>query len=126
MAAGPPHAARSRRSRYTLKYLVTLCFAIVAVIHLLPLSGVLGAQKMALLCGLNFDDPNLALLMRHGALLFGLLGALLLLAAFMPSLQWLGFIAGFASVLSFLVLAWMSGGHNAEIARVVMADSMVD
>ncbi len=32
------------------------------------------------------------------------------------------FIAGFASVVSFLWLAWAIGGYNASVGRVVTAD----
>ena len=105
-----------------MRYLITGSLLIVAVIHLLPLSGVLGSERLTALYGLAFDEPNLEILMRHRAVLFGLLGAFLLYAALKPALQGLGFIAGFISVLSFLVLAWSRGGYNAALERVVLAD----
>jgi hypothetical protein len=43
--------------------------------------------------------------MRHRAVLFGLLGAFLIAAAFLPSLQLAALVAGFASVVSFLYLS---------------------
>ncbi len=55
-------------------------------------------------------------------MLFGLLGAFLVFAAFRPALQGIAFVAGFVSVLSFLWLAWSVGHHNAQIGRVVAAD----
>ena len=61
-----------------MRYTVSAMLAVVAVIHLLPLSGVLGAGRLAALYGLPFDEPNLAILMRHRAVLFGLLGVFLL------------------------------------------------
>ncbi len=96
---------------------------IVAVIHLIPLQGVIGSERLVSLYGpLPFDEPNLAILMRHRAVLFGLVGSFLLLAAFRPLFQTAAFIAGFASVLSFLGLVWSIGDHNALIARVFTAD----
>jgi hypothetical protein len=95
---------------------------IVGIIHLLPLPGVLGAERLASLYGLAFDEPNLAILMRHRAVLFGLFGLFLLLAAFRPEWQVVAFVGGFASVASFLYLAWTAGGHNAQVGRVVTAD----
>jgi hypothetical protein len=83
---------------------------------------VLGGEWLAALYGLSFNDPNLAILMRHRAVLFGLLGLFLLFAAFRPQFQVIAFIAGFVSVVSFLWLAWSMGGYNAQIARVITAD----
>ncbi|MES3021321.1 MAG: phosphopantetheine adenylyltransferase [Pseudomonadota bacterium] len=105
-----------------MRHVVSAMLIIVGIIHLLPLSGILGSDRLAALYGLSFTDPNLAILMRHRAVLFGLLGVFLIFAAFRPALQTLAFIAGFISVASFLWLAWSVGGYNAQIARVFMAD----
>jgi len=105
-----------------VKTLVSAMLVIVGVIHLLPLSGVLSSERLTVLYGLRFDDPNLVILMRHRAVLFGLLGLFLLYAAFKPSIQVLALAAGFVSVISFLWLAQAADSHNAHIARVVTAD----
>ncbi len=107
---------------FAARHVVSATLLITGVIHLLPLSGVLGAEQLARLYGMPFGEPNLQILMRHRAVLFGLLGAFLIAAAFMPTLQTAAFIAGFASVVSFLWLAWSVGGYNAQISRVVVAD----
>jgi RsiW-degrading membrane proteinase PrsW (M82 family) len=54
--------------------------------------------------------------------LFGLLGAFLVVAAFRPAWQPAALVAGFVSVVSFLWLAWSVGGYNAQLARVFTAD----
>jgi hypothetical protein len=105
-----------------MRYLVSAMLAVAAVIHLLPSSGMLGSERLTALYGLPFDEPNLEILMRHRAVLFGMLGLFLLLAVFQPALQAAAFIAGFASVLSFLYLTTSIGGYNAQISRVVIAD----
>lgn len=105
-----------------MRYLISAMLVIVAVIHLLPLSGIQGSTRLNALYGIPFDEPNLAILMRHRAVLFGLLGAFLLYAAFQPAFQPAAFLAGFVSVLSFLYLAWTVGGYNALVGRVVSAD----
>jgi hypothetical protein len=101
---------------------VAAMLIIVGIIHLLPLSGALGAERLAALYGVDIVDANLAILMRHRAVLFGLLGLFFIYAAFRPSVQYLAFIAGLASVLSFIALAYTVGGYNTGIARVVLAD----
>ncbi len=102
--------------------LVSGLLLVVALIHLLPLSGVFGAERLQALYGLDFSDTNLAILMRHRAVLFGMLGLFFLYAAFTPALQPLAFTAGFVSVVSFLVLAWSVGDYNAAIHKVFVAD----
>ena len=105
-----------------MRYLVSATLVVVAIIHLLPLSGLLGAERLAALYGVTFAEPNLAILMRHRAVLFGLLGLFFLIAAFRPELQGIAFAGGFASVLSFLYLAWSVGNYSSQVGRVVLAD----
>jgi len=105
-----------------MRHVVSAMLVVVGVIHLLPLSGVLGSERLAVLYGLSFNEPNLAILMRHRAVLFGLLGLFLCFAAFRPAWQTIAFVAGFVSVVSFLGLARSIGGYNALVARVIMAD----
>tara|TARA_R100000306_G_scaffold42747_1_gene41370 strand:- start:13607 stop:13987 length:381 start_codon:yes stop_codon:yes gene_type:complete len=95
---------------------------LVGIIHLLPVPGVLGAERLSALYGLTLQDPNLVILMRHRAVLFGLLGLFLVYAAFRPELQPIAFLAGFVSVISFIGIAWSVGDFNAALKRVVIAD----
>jgi hypothetical protein len=105
-----------------VRHLVSAMLVIVALIHLMPLSGALGSERLAALYGVAFDEPNLSILMRHRAILFGVLGSFLLVAAFRPELQVVAVAIGFVSVVSFLYLAWSVGGYNVRIGRVVIAD----
>jgi hypothetical protein len=107
----------------SVRYLVSAMLLVVAVIHLIPLQGVLGSERLVSLYGpLPFEDSNLAILMRHRAVLLGALGLLLVLAAFQPAIQTVAFAAAFISVVSYMWLAWLIGGHNAQLARVFAAD----
>lgn len=105
-----------------MRYLVSALLVVIGAIHLLPLSGLAGAAQLNTLYGLDFSEPNLALLMRHRAVLFGLVGALCLFAAVRSRLQPLALVAAAISVVSFLLLAWDTGPYNASLARVVAAD----
>jgi hypothetical protein len=105
-----------------VRHVVSAMLVVVAIIHLLPLPGLFGNKRLAVLYGLSFDEPNLAILMRHRAVLFGLLGLYFRVAAFRPEWQAIAFAGGFASVLSFLYLAWSVGGYNTRVGRVVAAD----
>lgn len=105
-----------------LSLVTTVALVAAGLIHLLPLAGVLGADKLSALYGVAIAGPDLAILMRHRAVLFGLIGALCLAAAFREALQWPALMIALASVLAFLALAWGTGGYNAAIGRVVTAD----
>jgi hypothetical protein len=105
-----------------MRYVVPTVLLLVAAIHLLPLVGVISAAKVSALYGVSVQDPNLEILMRHRAVLFGVLAALLAYAAFQPTLHLAALLAGLASVVAFLVLAAQVGHHNAAIGVVVKVD----
>ncbi|PNE01598.1 hypothetical protein A15D_02809 [Alcanivorax sp. MD8A] len=105
-----------------MEKVVTGLLVLVGIIHLLPVSGVLGVKRLAALYGVSLGEPNLEILMRHRAILFGLLGLLLIYAAFQPSLQSISIVAGVISVVSFIAIAWSVGGYNDAIRKVVIAD----
>ena len=102
--------------------LVSGALLVAGAIHIAPVVGVIGSDQLASLYGLDFSDPNLAILMRHRAILFGMLGVFLVAAAFRRSLQPAAFGAGLLSVLSFLLIAWATGGYNPFIGSIVLAD----
>lgn len=105
-----------------MRSLVSLMFIVAGVIHLLPVSGALGSEQLGRLYGVSLSDPNLVILMRHRAVLFALLGLLLVIAAFRRSLRPAALIAGLVSAISFLWIAWSVGGYNAQLSRVFAAD----
>jgi hypothetical protein len=102
--------------------IISVLLIIVAIIHLLPLSGILSAKRLTTLYGLSFDEPNLEILMRHRAVLFGLLGVFFIYSAFKTELQPIAFVAGFVSVISFIFIAKTVGSYNASLRNVVIAD----
>jgi hypothetical protein len=105
-----------------MKWIVPMVLFSVGLLHLAPAVGVAGGERLAALYGAVPDDPNLLLLLRHRAVLFGLLGLFLVVAAF--RVQWHGIALGVAtvSVASFLWLAAVGGPVNPQVARVVTAD----
>ncbi len=94
----------------------------MGVANLLPLTGVLSAERLAALYGVQIEDPSLVILMRHRAVLFGIVGLLLVAAAFRPSLRLTALLAGLASMLSFILLALSSGDCSAHLLRIVIID----
>lgn len=105
-----------------LNRITIACLALAGIIHLLPITGVLGGGRLTRLYGVAVDDPNLRILLQHRAVLFGLLGALLIAAALRPELRVVALMGGLVSTVSFLVIAWGVGGYNPQVGRVVTAD----
>lgn len=101
-----------------MRHAVTVALLGLAVIHLLPLVGVLKPRS---LYGLGEIDAQVELLLRHRAVLFGLLGAYCAWAAFEPKQQLTALVAGLISTSAFLVLAWNTP-LNAELVRVQRVD----
>lgn len=105
-----------------MRYLVSAALLVAAVIHLVPVRGLLGAPALAALYGVDVHDRTLLVLLRHRAVLFGLVGATLLAAAFLPSLQPAALAVGLISAVSFMVIMGPPGGHNPALARVFYGD----
>ena len=95
---------------------------VISVIHLLPVSGYFGVEQLASPYGISIMDSNLEILMRHRAILFGILGIFFAYAAFRPTAQPLAFVFAFISLASFFCLAFSIGELNDSIRRLVIAD----
>ncbi len=107
-----------------MQKLWTFLVLIAAAINLAPVLGAFAPERMTALYGVDLGDPNLQILMRHRAFLFGLVGTLLVVTAFHPPLRTVGYAIGFASMLSFVLIAWLVGGYSTNIQRVILADAV--
>ena len=102
--------------------LVAGCLLLLALIHLLPVAGVSGGAALREGYGLGPLDPAELLLLRHRALLFGLLGAALLYALWRPSVRTPVLLASLLADLGFLLLAWPWQDLPTALQGVVKAD----
>lgn len=84
-----------------------VCFALLVagLVHLLPAVGALGASRLLSLYGVELIDAQLLVLMRHRALMFGVLGGLMVAAVFVPPLRAPMLVAALVSTLGFVLLA---------------------
>ena len=79
-------------------------------------------QRLEALYGVPVAGPDLAILMRHRAVMLGILGLFSIAAAFVPTLRLPALLTSLASIGAFLALAIATGGYNGNLARVVMMD----
>ena len=104
------------------KTMITVLLLIVGLINFVPIIGVISSEQLTKLYGITLSDKNLIILLQHRALLFGIIGAFIIYAAFHPSLQPHAFTAGLISMLGFIVIVWRNDGYNQELAKIITAD----
>ncbi len=92
------------------------------LVNLLPLVGITGAPALRRLYAVAVTDPDLLLLLRHRALLLGLLGGALVAAAAVPEWRAGAVAVNVASMLVFAVLAGATPGANAASRRTARVD----
>ena len=105
-----------------MKKICTVLLVGAGLLNIYPLIGVLSADHLTDLYGSNFESPDMQTLMRHRAVMLGLIGGLMLFAAFRSSLQLLAATVGLVSMSSFVFLAYSSGEIGPEINKVAIAD----
>ena len=99
-------------------------FLIIAgLINLAPAIGVLSAQRLEALYGVPVaGQPDLEILLRHRAVLFGLLGAAMVYGAFDHAWFWPVLVVGLISMLAYAALSFSVGGYNASLRFVLIMD----
>lgn len=105
-----------------MQRLITVLFLIAGLINFAPIAGVLSADTLANAYGIAAPQGDLLILMRHRALLFGIVGGLLLVAAFRRSLQPAAMVAGMVSLLGFIALVLMDGDHGERLQHILLID----
>ena len=101
---------------------MSLALFITGVIHMMPVIGVLGIERLQTLYGIDRVSDDLELLLRHRAVLFGIIGCLMLYSLFESRLRLIAVSVGLASMLSFIALAQISDDIGPELKMVVWID----
>lgn len=102
--------------------LLVVCLVVVGLINLAPIIGVLSADKLENAYGVALDSNNLIVLMRHRALLFGILGSFILYSAFNPPLQTAAMLMAAVSMIGYAVLIRSTVQTNQKLQKVLMVD----
>lgn len=95
---------------------------VAAIIHLLPVAGIAGSEAIQRLYGMTAVDANTLLLLRHRAVLFGLVALPLLIAIVQPAWRLPAMTAALISIVSFLALAAGAQALSPELQRVARVD----
>ena len=80
-----------------MSYLIVLLFLIASLINFAPIAGAWSVDQLVRLYQIEVTDPDIALLLRHRAVLFSIVGSIILVAAFVPGLRLLATVAGWSA-----------------------------
>lgn len=106
----------------TEKFIVIVLLA-VGALNALPAVGLISAERLQALYGLDIGDDGLLLLMRHRALLFALLGGFVLASVFVRDWRLPAMAAALASMLGYLALGWPAETLGPALRKVFWIDA---
>jgi hypothetical protein len=105
-----------------LARLATGGLIVAGVINLLPLSGVLGRSWLLSLYGQEVGSVDMEILLRHRAVLFGIVAVLLLASVRLTHWRGAAILAAGLSMASFIAVAMVVGGYGPLLRTVVIVD----
>ncbi len=103
------------------KVLFTLLI-IVGLINFLPVMGVISAMRLEEAYSIELASNDLIILMRHRALLFGLVGGFIIYSAFKPIYRSAAMLFAGVSMVGFVALAHLTGNFNENINQIMLVD----
>ncbi len=101
---------------------ISILLLIVGAINFLPVIGILSAAKLASAYSVDLVGNDIIILMRHRALLFGIVGGFVLFSVFKPAYQSVAMVMAAISMVGFLYFVWAAGEYNDSIFRISMID----
>ncbi len=100
-----------------------ICLMIVGLINFIPSILAVLPNKISQSYGIEIPDANYELLLRHRAVLFGIVGGLIIYSAISKKYYTLSVTIGLISMVSFLILFKLGNGAiNAELEKVMNID----
>lgn len=104
-----------------LIYRITLFIA--GLINILPSILAFFPDKISKLYGIGIPNANYELILRHRAILFGIIGGLMIFSAITKRYYEISTIAGLISMVSFILLYFLIGKDiSSELKKVMLID----
>ena len=101
---------------------ISILLITVGLINFLPVIGVLSAEKLSAAYAVELIGNDIVILMRHRALLFGLVGGFVLYSVWKPSYQSAAMVMAAISMLGFLFFVAAADHYNPSIAKIAFID----
>jgi len=101
-----------------------ISLGIAGIINFIPSLAVILPAKIKTAYSIEIPNANYELLLRHRAVLFGIIGGFMIYAAIFKKYYDLATLFGMISMVSFLALYFIGAGAiNAEISSVMKIDA---
>ena len=101
---------------------ISILLITVGLINFLPVIGIISAEKLSAAYAVELIGNDIVILMRHRALLFGLIGGFMLYSVWKPSYQSVAMVMAAISMLGFLFFVAAADHYNASITKITIID----
>jgi len=106
-----------------MELIFRICLFIAGLINIIPSILAFLPHKIGESYGIEIPNANYELLFRHRAVLFGIVGGIMIYSAISKKNYSLAFCIGFISMVSFIILFQLSNGAiNSELKKVMRVD----
>lgn len=106
-----------------MELIFRICLFLAGIINILPSILMFLPQKLADSYGINIPDADYELLLRHRAVLFGIIGGIMIYSALSKEIYSKAVIIGLISMVSFIVLYFVVDGEvNSNLRKVMIVD----
>lgn len=106
-----------------MELLFRIALFISGIINILPSLLAFLPNKISKSYGIEIPNANYELLLRHRAILFGIIGGLMIYSAIVKKYYELSTIAGLVSMISFIILYFIIGKDiSQELKKVMLID----
>lgn len=108
-----------------MRLLCASIYFLAGLVNLAPILGIAGRKMLEALYGASIPSPELVFLMQHRALMFGIVGGLLIGAAFKPAWRWLATAVALYSMGSFILLYLVMEVQSPALSSLCIIDAIV-
>lgn len=105
-----------------MEILFRIILFIAGAINFLPSILAFLPEKISNLYGIDIPNADFELLLRHRAVLFGIIGALMIYASITKKFYSLSVAVGLISMISFITLYFSTNGINTNLETVMKID----
>ena len=103
---------------------ISILLFIVGLINFLPVMGVASADRLAAAYGIDLFGNDLEILLRHRALLFGMLGGFIFYSIVFPVHQGPAMSMAAVSMIGYVVIMLLVGDYNESLYRIMLVDGV--